>query len=188
MVRPFFRDVVKACVQVLEPFGHAYICCDWRSWPSWWEVAKGTGLVAKNVVVWNKNSSGLGSNYANTHEFIGFFSLVPLREQMTQKIVGIRPVFDVNVWSFDRVRSTVDEKREHNAQKPADLFARAITNSAPEGGLVVDFFAGSGTTVVAAHQTGRHAAVMEIDPRWCDVTIARWERLTGLKAEKVSGP
>jgi DNA modification methylase len=187
MVRPFFRDVVRASVQVLEPFGHAYICCDWRSWASWWEVAKGTGLVPKNLIVWDKGG-GLGSSYANAHELLGFFSLIPLRERMTQKITGVRPVNDLNIWKINRVLNSKTAKREHNAQKPAELFARAITNSTDEGDLVVDFFSGSGTTAIACTEHRRRAALMEIDPRWCDVTVKRWETATGETATREAAP
>ena len=65
----------------------------------------------------------------------------------------------------------------HPTAKPVELVARALRNSAPDGGLVYDPFAGSGTTVVAAEQTGRRAVVVEIDPRYVDVTRNRWEEL-----------
>lgn len=182
MVRPFFRDVVRACVQVLQPFGHAYVCCDWRSYPSWWEVAKGSGLIPKNLIVWAKDG-GLGSMYANGHEFLLFASHRPMRENMTQKISGERMVNDMNVWEMGRVKSSAGEQREHNAQKPVALFARAMNNSSDRGDLVVDFFGGSGTLAIAAEQEGREAALMEIDPRWCDVIMDRFERVTGIPAE-----
>lgn len=184
MVRPMFRAIVRQIARVVKPFGHFYVCCDWRSWPSWWEVAKGTPAVWKNCVVWDKGGAGLGSNYANTHEFIGFGSVIPMRESMTQKITGIRSVFDANVWRADRVRSSEDEKREHNAQKPVVLMRRAIENSSEKGGVVLDLFGGAGSTLIAAEQTGRVCLVMEIEPRWCDVIVARWERATGLTAQR----
>jgi DNA modification methylase len=184
MVRPFFLGIIRQAARVLKPFGHFYVCCDWRSYPSWWEVAKGTGLVPKNLIVWDKNGAGLGSNYANTHELIFFGSSMPMRQQMTQKIVGLKSVFDANVWRFNRVPNSKAEPRLHNAQKPVDMVRRALKNSSDLGGAVMDLFGGSGTTLIAAEEEDRSAYLMEIEPRWCDVIVDRWERKTGLKAER----
>lgn len=188
MVRPFFLSILRQGQRVLKSFGHFYICCDWRSYPSWWEVAKGTGLVPKNAIVWDKNGAGLGSNYANTHEWIFFGSSIPMRQQMTQKITGLRSVFDANVWRFNRVPSSKADPRLHNAQKPVDMVRRALKNSSDEGGTVLDLFGGSGTTLIAAEEEDRTAFVMEIEPRWCDVIVERWERKTGLKADRPARP
>ena len=67
--------------------------------------------------------------------------------------------------------------------KPVALFQRLVENSCPEGGLVLDPFAGSGTALIAAEATGR-AAVLELDPRYCDVIVRRWEAFTGRTAER----
>jgi len=60
-------------------------------------------------------------------------------------------------------------------------------NSSKEGDIILDSFGGSGTTIVACEQLGRKARLMELDPHYCDVIIARWEKLTGQKAEKLEG-
>jgi DNA modification methylase len=183
MVRPFFREVLLACLGSCRPFAHVYVCCDWRSYPSWWEVAKGTGVVPKNCLVWDKGGSGLGANYANTHEWILFAWILPLRRGMSQKITGGRVVNDSNVWRVNRVPAAgAKGGREHNAQKPLDLALRALDNSTEPGGLVLDFFLGSGTTVIAAERSGRRCLGFEIDPRYCDVTVERWQHETGERA------
>jgi DNA modification methylase len=74
----------------------------------------------------------------------------------------------------------------HPAEKPLAVPAKAIEFSSTPGQAVVDVFGGSGSTLLAAEQLGRHAYLSEIDPRWCDVTIARWEKLTGETARRVS--
>ena len=71
--------------------------------------------------------------------------------------------------------------------KPVELVARAITNSSVTGGLVLDPFVGSGTTIIAAEQTGRRCAAIELDPRYVQVAIERWQAFTGRTAEKVDG-
>ena len=69
--------------------------------------------------------------------------------------------------------------------KPVALFEYLVRNSCPEGGLVLDPFAGSGTALIAAEATGRRAALLELDPRYCDVIVRRWEQFTGRTAERV---
>jgi site-specific DNA-methyltransferase (adenine-specific) len=71
--------------------------------------------------------------------------------------------------------------------KPVGLFGYQIQNSSKEGDIILDSFGGSGTTIVACEQIGRKARLMELDPHYCDVIIARWEKLTGQKAEKLGG-
>jgi DNA modification methylase len=70
--------------------------------------------------------------------------------------------------------------------KPVALVARAIANSSAPTGVVADLFAGAGSTLIAAEQLGRVCYGMEIDPRYCDVIIARWEALSEREAVKVS--
>jgi DNA modification methylase len=182
MVRPFFREALKASARALIPFGHLYVCCDWRSWASWWEVAKGTGLMPKNMIVWDKGGAGLGNNYANTHELVFFATAIPKRTRMTVDNPGQRPVLDSNVWKIARVPS--GEDRIHNAQKPVELVTRALTNSTVEGERVLDLFVGSGTTIIAAEQESRIAFACDDDPAWCDAAVDRWERFTGQHAKR----
>lgn len=82
------------------------------------------------------------------------------------------------VWEIDRPAKSPD----HPTTKPVELVARAVTNSSLRGEVVLDPFLGSGTTLVAAEQLGRCCYGMEISPAYCDVIVARWERLTGKKA------
>lgn len=161
----------------LRLFGHAYVCCDWRSWASWWEVARGSHLQPKNMIVWDKGGSGLGGMFANTHELMFFASRQPSKQgTMTSgKKAGERMVQDANLWRVDRVSGT----RLHNAQKPVELIQRALKNSSDEGGLVLDLFAGSGSTLIACHSMRRVGRMMEIDCKWADVTLRRWQEKAG---------
>ena len=85
-----------------------------------------------------------------------------------------------DVWRFARERGTY----RHPTQKPVALVERALRNSSREGDLVLDLFAGSGSTLIAAEQLDRRAALMELDPLYCDVIVERWEAFTGRKAQK----
>lgn len=94
-------------------------------------------------------------------------------------------------WYSDRSQTTVmnfqkPQKSElHPTMKPVELFAYQMQNSSKPGDIVLDTFGGSGTTIVAAEQLGRKARLMELEPHYCDVIIARWEALTGQSAVKV---
>lgn len=92
----------------------------------------------------------------------------------------------------DRTQTTLWEharpkkSEEHPTMKPPDLIERAIKNSTNDGALVLDPFAGSGSTVIAAERCGRRANLIELDPRYCDVIVERWQTLTGQKAKRAS--
>ena len=75
---------------------------------------------------------------------------------------------------------------DHPTMKPVRLFGYQIANSSRPGNIILDTFGGSGTTIVACEQLGRKARLMELDPHYCDVIIARWEKLTGQKAVKLN--
>ena len=84
-----------------------------------------------------------------------------------------------NVWHFERTsQKERDDCGGHATPKPIALCARAIKSSSREGESVLDLFGGSGTTLIASEQLGRKCFTMELDPHYCDVIIARWEKLT----------
>ena len=70
--------------------------------------------------------------------------------------------------------------------KPVELVANCLKDCTKDGDIVLDAFGGSGTTIIAAEQLNRKCRMMELDPHYCDVIIARWEKLTGQKAERIS--
>lgn len=94
-------------------------------------------------------------------------------------------------WSSDRKQTTVLEfdrptrSELHPTMKPIALFDYQICNNTNQGDVILDLFAGSGTTIMACEQNGRKAYCMELDPHYCDVIIKRWEEFTGEKAKKV---
>lgn len=89
----------------------------------------------------------------------------------------------VDIWRYNKP----DKSEEHPTMKPVKLCAYAIQNSSPVKGSVIDIFAGSGSTLMAAEKTGRKCYAMELDPKYIDVIIKRWENFTGQKAEKIDG-
>lgn len=93
-----------------------------------------------------------------------------------------------HAWHNDRCQTTIlkfdrpSRSEDHPTMKPIELFEYQIMNSTLRGELVIDPFGGSGTTIMAAERCGRKAALLEIDPRYCDVIVRRWEAATGKKA------
>ena len=96
-----------------------------------------------------------------------------------QNFVG--PTNECTVWDIEKDR--VNDL--HPTQKPVVLPGRAISNSSKEGDIVVDLFGGSGSTMIACEQLGRKCRMMELDTHYCDIIIARWEKMTGKKARKI---
>ena len=90
-----------------------------------------------------------------------------------------------NVWHFDRHKRKGDEGG-HATPKPIPLCERVIKSSCPENGIVIDMFLGSGSTLIAAEKLNRKCYGMELDEKYCDVIIERWEQFTGLKAKKIN--
>ena len=131
------------------------------------------GWVVREVLVWVKNSMVLGrQDYQWQHEPClygwnkGTHSWYSDRKQTT-------------VLKFDRPT----RNGEHPTMKPVPLFDYLIKNSTKEGDVVYDSFGGSGTTIIACEQNNRKAYCMELDPRYVDVIVKRWETLTGEKAQ-----
>ena len=133
---------------------------------------------AVNVVVWVKSSADQGFVYRNQHEFIGVFrvgntpppTMVPGRRRRSRS----------NVWNYAAVKPSgaMDGFQVHTSE-PVALVADAITDSTRTGDVVLDTFAGLGTTVIAAERVGRHARGLEAEPRLVDVAIRRWQAFTG---------
>jgi DNA modification methylase len=124
------------------------------------------------TIIWLKQSAGMGwQDYRAQHE--------PL-------LYGWKPGQRSHYFSDDRSKTTVwDIARDaqltytHPTQKPVALSQKAIQNSTKAGALVLDPFAGSGSTLIACEKTGRVACVMELDPKYCDVIVRRWQSFTG---------
>lgn len=181
MVRPFFQRIFGAVNENLKKFGHLYMFCDWRTWPSIWEEAKRAEMSAKNLLIWDKGS-GMGRNYANYHEMIGFFHRNPVRKSIaSSEEIGQRSVLKPNIF---RVNRPFGEERKHNAAKPVPILIELIENSSNDGDIVLDYFMGSGSTLMAAEKSGRKSLGFEIEPKFCDVIVERWQVLTGKKAKR----
>jgi DNA modification methylase len=141
-------------------------------------------LTVHEGLVWVKNSLVLGhSDYHYRHEPIAYgFNEGPGRSGRGRH-AGSRWYGDnaqTSVLEFDRPTRS----EQHPTTKPVALVAHCLKNSTPRGGLVLDLFCGSGTTLIAAEQTGRTCHALEIDPAYCDAVVERWQNLTGREARR----
>lgn len=138
-------------------------------------MMKDAGLEVRHVLMWRKNAPtfSLGRlDYDYQHE--------PIFYTWTKAHHNFRGGENRStVWEYDKPRKC----DLHPTMKPIALVANAILDGTQEGMIVLDAFCGSGTTIMAAEQTKRRARCMELDPRYCDVIVKRWETFTGQKAQ-----
>ena len=134
-------------------------------------------------LIWVKNGFVMKPNgYHNQYEII-FHGYKPKGGGLNKWFGGRAEHEASDVWRINRDPSST---YEHPTQKPVALPARAIGNSCQENGIVYEPFAGSGSTLIAAEQLGRRCYGMEISPAYCDVILARWSHLTGLRPVRES--
>lgn len=136
------------------------------------------GLKVRHVLIWVKNAPtfSLGRlDYDYQHE--------PIFYTWTKSHHNYRAgKFRSTIWTYDKPRKC----DLHPTMKPVALVANCMKDTTKEGDSVLDLFGGSGTTLIAAEQLNRKCYMMELDPHYCDVIIARWEKLTGKKATKIN--
>lgn len=157
-----------------------YLCHAWKK-----SVAAGLALAQAGYeiraqIIWNKNQAqygALSAQYKQKHEPIFYAH----RRGKAPRWYG--PTNEITVWDIDQ--SSVNEF--HPTQKPVPLVARALDNSSTRGEIVVDFFGGSGSAIMAGAQMGRIVCSTELDPAYCDVIVERWQQLTGESATRERG-
>ncbi len=160
-----------------------FVCMDWRH--SEQLLAASRKFEIKNICVWVKNNPGMGSLYRSQHEFV-FVLKCGAANHINNVELGKHGRNRSNVWdypglsSFGRDRNALLDS--HPTVKPVALVADAIKDCSQRGALILDPFGGSGTTLLAAEKTKRRAALIEIDPRYVDLAIRRWQKLTGASA------
>ena len=172
-------------VQHLRSGSILYVCMDWRHMRELCEAGEDCALELKNLVVWNKTNGGMGAFYRSKHELIFVFKFGDGPHTNTFEL-GQTGRYRTNVWDYpgisSRSASRQAELEMHPTVKPAALVADALRDCSKRGDIVLDPFAGSGTTLIAAQMTGRSARLIEFDPAYCDTIIRRFEAFTGKQA------
>jgi len=164
------KDALTSAVAVSKAGSASYVCFPWRTYSEFEAALAGCGLDVSACIVWDKKSIGLGNaNYRPQHEFIFYCKGGAWYGDRAQS----------DVWALSRGATG---EYVHPTQKPVELIERAIGNSSKAGDSILDLFGGSGSTLIACEKTGRHARLMELDPKYVDVIVRRWQEFTGKQA------
>lgn len=162
-----------------------FVCMDWRHAPELFAAGAAVYDELKNICVWVKNNAGQGTFYRSQHELVFVFKHGRVLHLNTFEL-GQHGRMRSNVWHYAGVNSfragRMDDLSIHPTVKPVALVADAMRDCSRRGSIILDAFAGSGTTIVAAEQIGRRAFCLELDPAYVDVAIRRWQRLTSCDA------
>jgi len=158
-----------------------YVCVDWRHVDQLIEAGEQVYGGMLNLVVWVKTNAGQGSFYRSRHELIGVFR-VGAEAHLNNVQLGRHGRSRSNVWTYAGVNTFRTERmadlEAHPTTKPVLMVADAIKDCSRRNDIVLDTFCGSGTTLLAAERVGRRGYGMEIEPRFVDVAIRRWQAFT----------
>ena len=156
-----------------------YICNNWHCSDVFKKILQKLNINVKAWIVWNKDWMSVGhSEYRSNHEFI-FFGTLDAKNRIFHNQGK-----ENDVWTIRKLSPT---NKIHTTEKPVALIERAIKNSSNNNQIVIDFFSGSGSTLIACEKNNRIFKGLELDPKYCDVIVKRWENFTGKKAELENG-
>ena len=162
-----------------------FVCMDWRHIRELADAADDAYTELKNICVWSKSNAGMGSLYRSAHEFI-FVYKNGRAKHINNVELGRFGRSRTNVWEYAGMSSFGKDREAslagHPTPKPLALVSDAILDCSKRGGIVLDAFAGSGTTLLAAEKTGRRGYGIELDPHYADLIIKRFEEVYGLGA------
>lgn len=171
-----YKALITGMLEAARP-QTAYLFTDWRMWVPLLDVVESCGIACRNMLVWDKKHPGLGSTvWRQQHELIMFASRAGGKKTSWKGGQG-------NVITCSRTRN-----EHHYTEKPVELlmtFMKQDERSEREKCPILDPFVGSGSTIIAAEKIGRSCRAIEIEPKFVDVCVRRWEEFTGEKAEKV---
>ena len=167
----------------------AFVCMDWRHMDELLDAGQAVFSELKNLCVWNKTNGGMGTFYRSKHELVFVFK-VGDAPHINNFGLGDGGRYRTNVWDYPGVSSMSASRKAalemHPTVKPTALVADAIRDCSARGDIVLDAFAGSGTTLIAAETCGRLARLIEFDPIYCDTILRRFETYTGKSARLLS--
>ena len=161
------RSVAVEARRIMKPSGSLLAFCDWRMLSSLQPAIESAGLRYQGLIVWDKEAMGLGCGFRCQHELVMHFTN------------GAPEYYDKGTPNLIRCKRVSAGDREHQTQKPARLMSRLLRVVAPPGGTVVDPFAGSGSTLVAAIAEGMNAVGIERDPEYHAIAQRRINEALG---------
>src|SRR5882762_955492 len=181
----FLTQVFRAAADVSRDGALHYICMDWRHLYEALSAGRAVYSSFLNLCVWNKDNGGMGSLYRSKHELVLLFK-AGTKSHTNNVELGRHGRNRTNVWEYAGVNTfragRLDELAMHPTVKPVALIADAIRDVTRRAAIVLDPFAGSGSTLIAAEKTGRRARCIEYEPKYCDVIVRRWQAYTGKAA------
>ena len=192
MSRREFTDFLRRACQLMADHSvdgaiH-FICMDFRHLRELLDAGESVYSELKNLCVWAKTNGGMGSLYRSRHELVFVFKAGTAPHQ-NHVALGRYGRNRTNVWEYPapkRLGGKEDGEggllAEHPTPKPVAMIADALMDVSTRGDTVLDPFLGSGSTLIAAERVGRVARGIELDPRYVDLTIRRWQRSTGRSA------
>lgn len=164
------EDFVDFLEKALMPCETMYVCCSWQYSHLFRQALENIGQKIKAMIVWDKvNPAQHLDKYFKQHEIIWYCGAF-----------GGEKTLRGDVWQCKRQKNTI-----HPTMKPLELIGMALQDQ-PKKKTVYDGFGGSGSTLMACEQLNRKCYMMELDPKYCDVIIKRWETFTGKKAVKIN--
>ncbi|MFC5389232.1 DNA methyltransferase [Brevundimonas bullata] len=176
-----FTQVTKASTEGSIHFH----CMDWRHLPEILQAGTAAYSELKNLCVWTKTNGGMGSLYRSAHELVLVFKY-GRAPHVNNVELGRHGRYRTNVWAYAGANSfgagRDEDLADHPTVKPVAMIMDAIRDCSRRGDIVLDPFAGSGSTLLAAHRTGRRGCGVEIDPLYCDVIIRRLSERAKLQA------
>lgn len=179
----FLSDAIALMIEFSMDGSLHYLCIDWRGIHQMTSAAQGQYSELKNICIWNKSNGGMGSLYRSKHEFIPVFKngTAPHTNNI---LLGKHGRYRTNVWDYPGVNTfgRTDDLKLHPTVKPVAMVADAVLDSTKRGDIVLDPFAGSGSTLIACEQVSRKARCIELEPKYCDVIVRRWQEFTGQAA------
>ncbi|MEI9927824.1 MAG: DNA methyltransferase [Sphingomonas sp.] len=168
----------------------AFVCMDWRHMGELLHAGELAFDEFKQLCVWNKSNAGMGAFYRSKHELV-FVYKVGAAPHLNNFGLGGTGRYRTNVWDYPGISSATGtragELAMHPTVKPVRMVIDAIEDCSRRGDIVLDCFAGSGTTLIAAERCGRLARVIEYDPAYCDTIIQRYRAATGRVATLGAG-
>jgi DNA modification methylase len=177
----FLQESLERMASVCDDGALLYCCMDWRHTFELQSAARANRLHQINLCVWVKDNGGMGSFYRSRHELVFVFrhGTAPHRNNVE---LGRHGRYRTNCWEYAGANTfrngRLEELRDHPTPKPVALIADAIKDCSRRNEIVLDPFGGSGSTIIAAERTGRVARAIELEPRYVDVSIRRWQKLT----------
>lgn len=181
----FFFTYLSNCKASVAPGAVIFACMDTRQIDTLLIAGRKASLTRNNIACWNKGSGGMGGLYRNAHELVAVF--VNGATPATNNVgLGVHGRDRTTVWTYPGANrkgsSAAEALADHPTPKPVELVQDALLDVTNPGDIVLDPFCGSGTTLIAAEMCGRIGCGIELDPKYVDRSIRRWEALTGQEA------